>query len=58
MNDALLVFMIAIGLIMAVALYASGLSIRCVVCGRRCGGRIAGGTVDAPECVECVRRRP
>jgi hypothetical protein len=28
----------------------------CIRCGRNCAGRMAGGTIDDPICVECVDR--
>lgn len=54
MNSALLIYVCAIGLVTAAALYTAGARVRCVKCGRRCDGRICGGTIDAPRCWECA----
>ena len=49
-----LVYLCAFLFVVAVGLCVSGSRVRCVTCGRRCDGRICGGTVDSPLCWECA----
>lgn len=54
LNDPALIFLCGVLLAMAIGLWASNWQIRCVRCNRNCAGRCAGGTIDAPLCVDCA----
>ena len=54
MSTPLVIFLVGVNLAILVGL-AMWETPRCVACGRKCGGRIAGGTIDSPLCPECAR---
>jgi hypothetical protein len=53
LDNAALIFLLALCLVAAAALGQP--RHRCVRCGRVCDGRMAGGTIDEPVCLRCVR---